>query len=89
MIHAHSKLTSQGQVSIPASVRRALGLTTGSMLEWVEEQGHIIVKRATRHDTQAAHDALFPAGEVIDNPSSLEDLKQGIASDIKRRHARS
>jgi len=89
MIHAQTKLTSQGQVSIPASVRRALGLTTGSMLEWVEEQGHIIVKRATRHDMQAAHDALFPAGEIVEKPKALEDLKQGIALDIKRRHARS
>ena len=73
---------------MPASVRRALGLTPGSMLEWVEEKGNIIVKRATRHDSQAAHQALFPDGPPVGKPKTLEELKQGIATDIKQRYAR-
>lgn len=87
MIHTHTKLTSQGQVSVPASVRRALGLTPGSMLEWTEEQGRIVVKRATRHDSQAVHDALFPEGAAVPAPKSLDELKQGIRQRMKRRHA--
>ena len=59
-IHALTKLTSQRQVSVPASVRRTLGLTLGAALEWVEERGRIVVKRATRHDFQAVREALFP-----------------------------
>ena len=31
-----SKLTSQGQVSIPARIRRKLGLTPGATVEWRE-----------------------------------------------------
>lgn len=88
MIHTHTKLTSQGQVSVPASVRRALGLTPGSTLEWIEEQGRIIVKRATRHDSQAVHDALFPEGVAAPAPKSLDELKDGIRQRMKRRHAR-
>lgn len=88
MIHTHTKLTSQGQVSVPASVRRALGLTPGSTLEWIEEQGRIVVKRATRHDSQAVHDALFPEAAAAPTPKSLDELKEGIRQRMKRRHAR-
>ena len=88
MIHTQTKLTSQGQVSVPASVRRALGLTPGSVLEWVEERGRIVVKRATRHDSQAVHDALFPEGDTVVAQQSLDALKQGIRQHMKRRHAR-
>jgi len=72
---------------VPASVRRALGLTPGSVLEWVEERGRIVVKRASRHDSQAVHDALFPKDEGPPPAKSLDDLKQGIRAHVKRRHA--
>ena len=87
MIHAHTKLTTQGQVSVPAAVRRALGLTPGTVLEWVEEKGRFVVKRATRHDSQAVHDALFPEGAAPVQAKSLGDLKQGIRHRMKRLHA--
>lgn len=88
MINVQSKVTSQGQVSVPASVRRALGLTTGSALEWVEERGRIVVRRATRNDCQAVHDALFPDRDTAAAPKPLEGLKEGIREHIKQRHAR-
>src|SRR2546425_184099 len=34
---AHSKLTAQGQVSVPAAVRRRLGVGPGAVLEWAED----------------------------------------------------
>ena len=88
MDHPQTKLTSQGQVSVPAAVRRALGLTPGSALEWVEERGRIVVRRATRHDSQAVHDALFPEGAGVLDPKPLSALKEGIRQRMKRRHAR-
>ena len=37
-----STVTSKGQITIPAQVRAALGLETGSRVEFVEvEKGHI------------------------------------------------
>ena len=60
MIQTQTKLTSQGQVSVPAPVRRLLGLTPGASIEWQEaDDGRIIVRRAAAHDTLAAHRALF------------------------------
>ena len=86
MISAQSKLTSQGQVSVPAAVRRQLGLGPGATLEWVEEGGRIVVRRAAAHDSAAVHGALFPEGAA--QRKSLTELKQGVALAMRRRHAR-
>jgi len=85
MVQAQSKLTSQGQVSVPAAVRRQLGLGPGGVLEWVEEGGRIVVRRAAAHDRTAVHGALFPDG--TSPRKSLAELKQGVALAMRRRHA--
>lgn len=82
-----SKITSQGQVSVPAVVRQALGVGPGGMLEWVEENGRISVQRPTRHSTKEVHEALFPRGSAI-APKTPGELKQGVRELMLRRHAR-
>ena len=62
MAIAHSKLTSQGQISVPAQVRRKLGLGPGSVIEWVEEGGQVVVRHAGRYSSEEIHRALFPEG---------------------------
>ena len=83
---AQSKITTQGQVSVPSEVRRRLGLAPGSILEWDEEGGAIVVRRATRFSSEEIHRELFPEGAAA--PRSLRELKAGIAEHMKRRHAR-
>ena len=39
MERIESKITAQGQVSVPARIRRRLGLTPGSKIEWCESGG--------------------------------------------------
>ena len=82
-----SKITSQGQVSVPASVRRALGVGPGEMLEWSEENGRVTVQRPARHTTAEVHNALFPEGSKS-APKTLDDLKHGVRQLMLRRHAR-
>lgn len=82
---AHSKITAQGQISVPAEVRRKLGLAAGSVLEWDEEDGKIVVRRAGRYSSKDIHQALFPTAP---KPRTLEDLKEGIRQHMARRHAR-
>ena len=86
-MQTHTKLTSQGQVSVPASVRRALGLAPGSILEWVEERGRVVVKRASRHSSMEVHGALFGGTKAKPKAKSLGELKQGIRALMRRRHA--
>ena len=80
-----SRLTAQGQVSVPAEVRKKLGLAPGSVLEWREEQGAYIVRRAGRHTSEEIHEALFPKAP---KPATLSELEGGIPRHLKRKHAR-
>src|ERR1700691_800897 len=50
MAIAQSKLTAQGQISVPSEVRKKLGIGPGSVLEWDEQDGQVIVRRAGRYD---------------------------------------
>ncbi|MFO0618495.1 MAG: AbrB/MazE/SpoVT family DNA-binding domain-containing protein [Polyangiaceae bacterium] len=84
---AQSRVTSQGQVSVPAEVRRRLGLAPGSVLEWEEEEdGTIVVRRARRFSSEDIHRALFPDGPP--EPRTLAELKAGIAAHMVSRYAR-
>jgi AbrB family looped-hinge helix DNA binding protein len=86
MAIAQSRLTSQGQVSIPAEVRRRLGIGPGSVIEWDEAGEAIVVRRAGRYSFADVRTALFPHGPG--RARSLEELKAGIRSYVKGRHAR-
>ena len=81
---AHSKLTAQGQISVPAEVRKKLGVGPGSVLEWNDEGGEVVVRKASRFTSKDVHDALFP------EPPSQSSLtvKQGIRAHVRKRHAR-
>jgi antitoxin PrlF len=62
MAIARSRVTSQGQISVPAEVRRKLGIGPGSLLEWDEEEGKMVLRKAGRYSFEDIHAALFPAG---------------------------
>lgn len=86
MPFAQSKLTAQGQISVPAKVRKKLGVGPGSVLEWAEKNDEVIVRRAGRHTSMDVHDALFPDGNIKQKvPASV---REGIRKDIRRKHAR-
>lgn len=83
---AHSKLTAQGQVSVPAVVRRRLGVGPGAVLEWDEHEGAVIVRRAGRYSSEDVHRALFP--KRAPKSRTLGQIKDGIRRYARRRHAR-
>ena len=85
MAIAQSKLTAQGQISVPAHVRRKLGVGPGSTLEWDDQGDVIVVRRSGRYSSDEIHRALF-----TDTPKTrtLAELKVGIRREMQRRHAR-
>ncbi len=85
MALAHSKLTAQGQISVPATVRRKLGVGPGSVLEWEAEGGRIVVRRAGRFSSEDIHRALFAK---TPRKRTLRELKQGPRRYVRARHAR-
>ena len=80
-----SKLTAQGQISVPAEIRRKLGLGPGSILEWDEEGGQVVIRRAGRFSSEDIHRALFAKRP---HPRALEDLKESVRRHIRAKHAR-
>jgi AbrB family looped-hinge helix DNA binding protein len=86
MTLARSKITAQGQVSVPLEVRRRLGIGPGALLEWDEVDGKIVVRRAGRFTSEDVHRALFPEGAP--KPRTTNELKEGVRRHIRRRHAR-
>ena len=81
-----TKLTSQGQVSVPAPVRSFLHLIPGSVLVWTQEGDRIVVERAKRHTTAEVHLALF-ADAAPGRAKTFSELEQSIRQSIQRRHA--
>ena len=88
MQKVQTKLSSQGQVSVPAAVRSFLHLMPGSVLVWSQDGDRIVVERAKRHSTAEVHQALFADQAPTGVPAKrLAELKQGIRQHIQRRHA--
>ncbi len=83
---ARSRLTAQGQISIPVNVRQKLGIGPGSILEWDEEEDKIFVHRAGRFSSEDIHRAIFP--DQAATPRTIDEMKQGIKQHVRERHAR-
>ena len=86
MTIAHSKLTAQGQISVPAGIRRKLGIGPGSILEWNEESGNVVVRRAGRYTSVDIHRTLFLRRPP--KARSIKEMKAGVAVYMTKRHAR-
>jgi len=82
---ARSRLTSQGQISVPADVRRKLGVGPGSVLEWDERGAEIVVRRAGTCTFEDIHRSLFHGRPP--KPVSSKEMKEGIRRYIRKRHA--
>jgi len=86
MALAHSKVTSQGQISVPAEVRKRFGIGPGSILEWSEEGGQVVIRRVGRFSSEDVHMALFRGHAPAAH--SLDELKASIGNLLKGNHAR-
>lgn len=86
MAIAHSKLTAQGQISVPVEVRRKLGIGPGSVLAWHEEGAKVVVRRAGRYTSEEGRRVLFPKRRPA--ARTVEEMKAGVRRYIKKRHAR-
>jgi antitoxin PrlF len=86
MVIAKSKITAQGQISIPVDVRRKLGIGPGSTLEWDEEDGKIVVRRSGQYSFLDIHRRLFPNGPP--RHRTIEEMDEGIREYIRKKYAR-
>jgi antitoxin PrlF len=85
MAIAQSRLTAQGQISVPSEIRRKLGLAPGSVIEWEEEDGKIVVRRAGTSTWDDVHRALFPEKEPA-TARTVDEMDEGIREHVRRKH---
>jgi AbrB family looped-hinge helix DNA binding protein len=85
MTSIQSRITAQGQTSVPAAIRRKLGLTPGTALEWIEENGAVMVRRAGGCNSLDIHRTIFPQPPQA---QPLPALREGIRALLRRKHAR-
>lgn len=84
MAVARSKLTAQGQISVPAEIRRRLGVGPGSTIEWDEEDGQVVVRRSGRWDSADIQRAIFTQPPTH---RTLKELKAGVRRAVREKHA--
>jgi AbrB family looped-hinge helix DNA binding protein len=81
-MNAESSLTSKGQVTIPAALRRRLGLQPGDRVAFVEEHGEVVLRRVETR-IEAAFGLVKPPGGA-----SLGEIEKTIAQARERRARR-
>ena len=86
MAIARSKVTAQGQISVPADVRRRLGIGPGSLLEWDAEGDRGFIRRAGKYTTEDIRKRLF-AGNTPPH-KTVEQMDEGIGKYMRSRYAR-
>jgi antitoxin PrlF len=79
-------LTSKGQVTVPKTVRRTLGLTKGDGVEFTVQKGHVRLRavKAARSSSGVLH-RFLPAGWKA---PTVEEMDQGIARHLAEKHRR-
>jgi AbrB family looped-hinge helix DNA binding protein len=82
---SHSKITAQGQISVPREVRHRLAVGPGSILEWEHDGDHMVVRRAGKFSSVDIHTEIF---STPPKRRTLDELKAGIARHLQTKHAR-
>lgn len=81
----HTRITTQGQTSVPAQVRRRFGLGPGAEVSWEEIDGTLVLKVVSC--TLADFALRLPAPPP--RPVSLEEMEAAIGEAMEHKaHAR-
>jgi bifunctional DNA-binding transcriptional regulator/antitoxin component of YhaV-PrlF toxin-antitoxin module len=81
---ARSRITAQGQISIPVSVMRQFGLAPGEVINWDTLEGHLIIEKAGQYSLEDVQSALrLPKGLH----KSEAEIREGIEARIRTKHA--
>jgi AbrB family looped-hinge helix DNA binding protein len=83
---ARSKVSAQGRISVRAEIRQKLGIEPGCTLQWFEDAGQIVVRRAGIYSSEDIRKAIF--GSKKPQARTDEEMDEGIRSYMRMRHPR-
>jgi antitoxin PrlF len=82
----HAKVTSKGQITLPAELRAKLGLFAGSRVHFEEQpDGSFLIRRKTGDIRELKGMLKAPGGRVV----SIEDMNEAVAEAAVERFRRS
>jgi bifunctional DNA-binding transcriptional regulator/antitoxin component of YhaV-PrlF toxin-antitoxin module len=82
---ARSRITAQGQVSVPAAVMRKFGFGPGDFIDWEAREGQLVVRRVGRFSLGDVATALGLEEGVLHKTGP--ELLEGVKERMRRRHA--
>ena len=81
---AKSRITAQGQVTIPVAIMRLFGLAPGEVIEWNEQEGNLVVQKAGQFSLEDVQKALrLPSGIH----KTDDQIREGLKARVKAKHA--
>lgn len=80
-----SRITAQGQITIPAAVRKELGLSPGSTIEWDKDGEKIVVRRKGQYTFADMRRILF--GGKKPKRVTLKQMDEAKANYIREKYA--
>jgi bifunctional DNA-binding transcriptional regulator/antitoxin component of YhaV-PrlF toxin-antitoxin module len=81
---AQSRITAQGQVSIPVAVMRQFGLAPGEVIDWEAVEGRLVIQKAGQYSMEDVREALrIPPGVH----KSGQEIRDGIRARMRAKHA--
>jgi AbrB family looped-hinge helix DNA binding protein len=85
---ATSKVTNQGQISVPAEVRKDLGIRAGTELIWDRNENGDYTVRPKRLTLADVHRVVGPATVRLTNRELQEARREFLASRTRRLEAK-
>lgn len=83
--HETSTVTSKHQTTVPKVVRQALGIGKGDQLEYLMEDGKIVLKRHEETSDESAVDAFlaFLSSDIKRRPRAVAALSKEQAEELR------
>ena len=80
---ARSRITSQGQVSIPVGILRQFGLAPGDVISWDTRDGYLIIEKAGQYGLEDVRKCLkLPKGVH----KTDEEIREGVRQRMRAKH---
>ncbi len=85
MITASSKLTSKGQITVPAEIRKALNIEEGDNIRFIIEDGEAKIKVVKKSIVDELFGSVKPKGDTRDLKKVINDAWVERTEEIARK----
>lgn len=79
-----SRITNQGQVTIPVSVMRLFGLAPGEVIEWEQQDGNLVVQKSGQFSLADIQKALRISADIH---KTDDQIREGLKARVRAKHA--